>query len=99
MKFKLIAPTVAVAFLAGCAGTPTSGERMAQARTAGSVEATAAAPADDKQRVRCINEKVTGSHLPQRTCRTIAEWDRLKEEGQRYGRDLQGAQIGPPEPQ
>lgn len=100
MKIRFVLPLTAVGLLAGCASSPGSvAPDASKAATAQSAQATGVAATADKQRVRCVNERVTGSHLPQRTCRTIAEWDRLKEEGQRYGRDLQGAQIGPPEPQ
>lgn len=51
----------------------------------------------DGQAMRCVNEAVTGSRVPQRVCRTEAEWRRMEEAGREYTRDAQGALTAPPE--
>jgi len=53
--------------------------------------------AADGQVVRCVNQAATGSRVPQRVCRTEAEWQRIEEAGKAYTRGVQGAQTAPPE--
>ena len=53
--------------------------------------------AADGQMVRCVNEAATGSRVPQRVCRTEAEWRRLEESSQDYARGVQGPLAAPPE--
>lgn len=92
----------AVMLCAGCASAPaerdsgTSGSTDAATAADGAGDTTAAA-VDDGQRVRCINERITGQLIPQRVCRTEAQWRQIRENSQRYTRDLQGPQIDPGE--
>lgn len=53
--------------------------------------------AADGQTVRCVNEAVTGSRVPQRVCRTGAEWQQIEEASKAYARDAQGPLTAPPE--
>jgi len=53
--------------------------------------------AADGQVVRCVNEVATGSRVPQRVCRTEAEWRRLEEASKEYTRGVQGPQAATPE--
>lgn len=81
--------TVAVALLVcGCAGDG------ATARPGPAGDTFVAA---DGQAVRCVNEAATGSRVPQRVCRTEAEWQRLEESGKDYARGVQGPLAAPPE--
>ena len=72
----------------GCAGGATTAERD----SAGDTFVTA-----DGQTVRCVNEAVTGSRVPQRVCRTEAEWRRLAEASKDYARGAQGPLTASPE--
>lgn len=90
MKPSLPALFAAACLLAGCASSPTTGEVAAEeASVASEAASTVAANADDKQRMRCVTERVTGSNLPKRICMTVAEWDALREASQEVGRGLQ----------
>ena len=79
----LLAAAVAVC---GCAGGAT---------TAASSSAGNTFVAADGQTIRCVNETVTGSRVPQRICRTEEMWRQLEEQGQGRTRDLQGPIYGP----
>jgi hypothetical protein len=61
------------------------------------VRSLAALLGADGQTMRCVNEAVTGSRVPQRVCRTEAEWQRLEEASKDYARGVQGALTAPPE--
>jgi len=75
-------------FVSGCAGG------VAAAKPAPGGDTFVAA---DGQTVRCINAAATGSRVPQRVCRTEAEWQRLEESSRDYARGVQGALTAPPE--
>ena len=79
----LLAAALAVC---GCAGGGTPAERGSAGNTF---------VAADGQAIRCVNEAVTGSRVPQRTCRTEEMWRQLEEQGQGHARDLQGPIYGP----
>ena len=79
----LLAAALAVC---GCAGGGTTAERGSSGNTF---------VAADGQTVRCVDEAVTGSRVPQRICRTEAMWRQLEEQGQGRTRDLQGPIYGP----
>ena len=74
--------------LSGCAGSGAAGRAGPAADTF---------VAADGQVVRCIDETATGSRVPQRVCRTEAEWRRLEESGKDYARGVQGPQTASPE--
>ena len=79
--------TVALA-VCGCAGGGATAERGSAGNTF---------VAADGQTVRCVNEAVTGSRVPQRVCRTEAEWQQLEEASKDYTRSAQGPLTAPPE--
>lgn len=81
----LLAAAVAVC---GCAGGATTAGRGSDGNTF---------VAADGQTIRCVNEAVTGSRVPQRICRTEAEWQRLEEASKDYARGAQGPLTAPPE--
>ncbi len=105
MTSKKLALIGAAMLFAGCASAPaerapaTAATSPATAEAAdGDAQPTAVATVDDGKRVRCINERVTGQLIPQRVCRTEAQWRQIREQSQQYTRDLQGPQIDPGEP-
>lgn len=106
MTSKTLALMAAAMLFAGCASTPAE-RAPAAAATApatseaadGAAQPTAVAAVDDGQRIRCISEPVTGRRIPERVCRTEAQWRQIRENSQRYTRDLQGPQVDPGEPQ
>lgn len=59
------------------------------------VAAPPSASVADDQRVRCEDLIVTGSRVPQRVCRTGAQWRLLEEQSKERGRELQGPIYGP----
>jgi hypothetical protein len=87
---------VASLLAAGCAGTATSPTAAPAAVVAGKPVPGEIYTAGDGRQVRCIVEPVTGSRVPQRTCRTLDEWKALEEAGQQYGRDMQGPLVKAP---
>jgi hypothetical protein len=50
------------------------------------------------QQLRCVDEPITGSRVPQRVCRTLAEWKELEKSGKAIGRDVQGPVYGTRDP-
>ena len=89
IRLKALPAFVAAALaVSGCAGG---------GATAGRVSSGDAFVAADGQTVRCVNEAVTGSRVPQRVCRTEAEWRRLEEASKDYARGVQGALTASPE--
>ena len=85
---SLPALLAAAAAVCGCAGGAT---------TAASGSAGNTFVAADGQTIRCVNETATGSRVPQRVCRTEAEWQRLEEASKDYTRGVQGPLTAPPE--
>jgi len=43
---------------------------------------------DKREQVRCVKETPTGSMFATRTCKSVAEWERIEEEDQRTLRKL-----------
>lgn len=89
----------AVLLLAGCAGSAPVTERMAlaadpAASPAPVVATPPTAKVSDDQRVRCEDQIVTGSRVPQRVCRTEFQWRQLEEQSKERGRELQGPIYG-----
>ena len=109
--FAALAPAIIVVLLlAGCAGGAPVTAQMSQAAapTLAPAQAPAASPAPvvaappaakvaDDQRVRCEDQIVTGSRVPQRVCRTEAQWRLLEQQSKERGRELQGPIYGPKE--
>lgn len=74
----------ALAVAAGCAGTPTGP----------SATSASLVPADGEW-IRCVDEPLTGSRIPQRKCLTEDQWQRLEEASKQGARDMQGPIYGP----
>ena len=74
-----------VALTAGCAGS-------GGARPAATSETLVAA---DGEWIRCVDEPLTGSRIPQRKCLTESQWRRLEEASRDNARALQGPIYGP----
>jgi hypothetical protein len=89
VRVRSLAALLGAAFaVCGCAGGGTTSERGSAGNTF---------VAADGQTIRCVNEAVTGSRVPQRVCRTEAEWQRLEEASKDYTRGVQGPLTAPPE--
>lgn len=101
---KILVLLGAVMLCAGCASAPaerdssTSGSTDAAAVATDGAGETTTVAVDDGQRVRCITERVTGRLIPERVCRTEADWRQIREQSQQYTRGLQGPQIDAGEP-
>ena len=68
----------------GCVSTPQSKKNIDFEN-----ENKKTAVAEDKNKVVCRNVKVSGTRLPRRVCRTIAEEEALAERSQRILREEQ----------
>ena len=68
----------------GCVSTPQSKKNIDFEN-----ESKKTAVAEDKNKVVCRNVKVSGTRLPRRVCRTIAEEEALAERSQRILREEQ----------
>jgi len=83
---KLIAPTLVLALLAGCAGAPPPGDTSAADRaTIDRATDKGTAIVDEQgEKLICRREAKVGSRLARDTvCMTQAEWTRVSEESQR----------------
>lgn len=106
MAIKIFALLCVVSLCAGCASAPAEPaanargptEAAAVAANAAGVTTVAAADDVDGGQVRCINEPVIGTRIPQRVCRTEAEWRQIREQSAEYLRAMQGPQVDPGEP-
>jgi hypothetical protein len=58
---------------------PTTDPAQAAART----DTVAAPKVDDRDRVVCRREEVTGSHRPEKICHTKREWEQMTEDSHR----------------
>jgi len=81
MKRKLLIIPIFLVIL-GCASTPESRSN----NNIGNENKTTATE-EDKNKVVCRNVKVSGTRLPRRVCRTIAEEEALAERSQRILRE------------
>src|SRR5687768_4645086 len=96
MSIRLAAPLALVAFSCSSlalAGAPDAAPSERQAEQAEQSAATEARP--DKQRKVCRNETATGSVMPRRRCRTVAQMEEEERNAERF-RDQQnrmGAQA------
>ena len=80
---------VALAALAlGCAST--SGSEAERDLDLASAVEEHNAQAEEKDRVVCTKERPTGSHIPRRVCRTVADIERERERVERMGRTAGG---------
>lgn len=48
---------------------------------------------DKDRKVVCRNEQVTGSRFPTRMCKTVAEWDAIREQQLRDAHELLGGPV------
>jgi hypothetical protein len=48
---------------------------------------------DKDRKVVCKNEQVTGSRFPTRSCKTVAEWDAIREQQLRDAHELLGGPV------
>ena len=93
--------SVLVLSLAGCAASvqvqqsappaPTVARTGGEARVAATARGSARA---DGHKIRCIDEVATGSRIPQRVCRTVAEWKLIEEQSKDQARQFQGPRYG-----
>ena len=83
MKKRLLMISMFLVVL-GCVSTPQSKKNIDFEN-----ENKKTAVAEDKNKVVCRNVKVSGTRLPRRICRTIAEEEALAERSQRILREEQ----------
>ena len=83
MKKRLLMISMFLVVL-GCVSTPQSKKNIDFEN-----ESKKTAVAEDKNKVVCRNVKVSGTRLPRRICRTIAEEEALAERSQRILREEQ----------
>ena len=83
MKKRLLMISMFLVVL-GCVSTPQSKKNIDFEN-----ENKKTAVAEDKNKVVCRNVKVSGTRLPRRVCRTIAEEEALAERSQRILREEQ----------
>ena len=83
MKKRLLIISIFLVVL-GCVSTPQSKKNIDFEN-----ESKKTAVAEDKNKVVCRNVKVSGTRLPRRICRTIAEEEALAERSQRILREEQ----------
>jgi hypothetical protein len=88
----MITALVFSAFLAGAGDPPPaapSSQGQATAVAPAAVEAPRAKPVkiDDKERMVCHREEITGSHREEKICHTKREWDQMTEDAQRLFRE------------
>ena len=83
MKKRLLIISIFLVVL-GCVSTPQSKKNIDFEN-----EYKKTAVAEDKNKVVCRNVKVSGTRLPRRVCRTIAEEEALAEKSQRILREEQ----------
>jgi hypothetical protein len=91
------AVVMVLAVLAGCAAGGAEPAAVRGAKPVAAAGNVATGLNADGEKLRCINEPVTGSRVPQRVCRTEAEWRRLEEASKDYARDVQGPLTAPPQ--
>lgn len=92
---KFLVPVGAGLLLAACAA-PAGGGRADTQSSAGDLVAAQAEGEGDgtvsrPDEVVCVSENVIGSRLPQRTCRTRAEWESIRTSARETMRDLQAS--------
>jgi predicted small secreted protein len=98
---RLLSALAMVMLVAGCATSDGAGRAASSSSKAGGIPRGSAGGnalvASNGQAVRCVDEPVTGSHLPKRVCRTEAEWRNIEQQSKELGRTLQGPIYGPKE--
>ncbi|MFN4115699.1 MAG: hypothetical protein ACK4F7_04255, partial [Inhella sp.] len=100
MNWKLVGVCLLGLGSLAMAANPEKSESSAAEQPAEKSEATAAkrpVTASERRlhgnRVRCVNEQVTGSRFAKRICHTEDEWARLKESGVESVKHVQGSPI------
>ena len=74
----LVPFTVAAIGLVSAANASYAPDRSASAAATASVQTSAAVPSDKAEKQHCMTmEAISGSRMPKRKCKTIAEWKEL----------------------
>ncbi len=82
---------IVLAMAAAMAGAPDGSQAPAPAP--GPAPA-AARPADDRDRIVCRQEEVTGSKFTRRVCMTKGQWDEQSRDAERFERRMNEIQMG-----
>lgn len=85
---KLLTGALALLLMAGCAATPTdpnAGKLYASegVRNILDEKGVDSLDTEEEPRIKCVREKILGSHRVQRTCMTVDEWDAREQDTQR----------------
>lgn len=86
---RLITCFFACLLLTACATGTQDEPRASTAETAG-----AQGEADDGSEIRCVYTAGTRSRLQSRDCRTVAEWERIRNAGQAQREQVRDGQSG-----